>query len=263
MTKNEKPEQRETAAPRPARLPAIARALGVTIMGVAVLIVTADGFAQSYAGLYRWALEHGLAGWHAQSFPLLVDSFVLVGEIALFLLAIDGYRFTRSATSWLDLLLPAGSAGGGWLVSLAFNVGHVGGGLSVRITAAVPPLAAMLGLLVLLRTLHRYVARADTAAEPAATAVMVPAPAVELAAEPAAACEPETGLRVIATYLPGDPVPDVPGEPDPLMGRARQVFADELADQKTPSIRHIKKRMQVGQERARDVRAHLAELVAQ
>ncbi|MFC6937758.1 hypothetical protein ACFQHO_50820 [Actinomadura yumaensis] len=38
-------------------------------MATAVLTATAGGFAQSYAGLYHWALEHGLHGWKAESFP--------------------------------------------------------------------------------------------------------------------------------------------------------------------------------------------------
>src|SRR5690606_9198170 len=43
---------------------------------------------------------------------------------------------------------------------LIFNVGHVGNkSFSYQATAAVPPIVSMLGLFVLLRTLHRYVSQ--------------------------------------------------------------------------------------------------------
>lgn len=137
----------------------------VTLMGAAVMTATADGFVQSYAGLYHWALEHGLTGWKAQSFPLMVDLFIVVGELGLFLLAIDAYRVRRKQMlSWLDFLLPGLIAAAGWTASLIFNIGHVQSQeFSYQATAAVPPIVSMLGLLVLLRTLHRYVAQQEEA----------------------------------------------------------------------------------------------------
>ena len=145
----------------------VARGATVVLMGAAVLIATGDGFAQSYAGLLGWAHEHRLHGWRADSFPLLVDLFVAIGEMGLFLLAIDGFQLARRrALSWLDLALPAATATAGWGVSLAFNVGRIrGGSLADQVTAAVAPVAAMVGLLILLRTLHRYVTRPDAPAD--------------------------------------------------------------------------------------------------
>lgn len=152
----------------------VAHRVTVVLMTVAVLVATGDGFAQSYAGLYHWALEHGLHGWKAESFPLLVDLFIAVGELGLFQLALEGHRLRRSM-AWADLALPFAIATGGWAVSLVFNVGAVGHQLADQVTAAVPPVASMLGLLVLLRTLHRLVSRqwttpATPAAEPAPAA---------------------------------------------------------------------------------------------
>jgi hypothetical protein len=135
----------------------IAHFAAVIVMAGAVLIATADGFAQSWVGLYQWALAHGLTDWRAASFPLMVDVFILVGELGLFALALEGHKLTRHAMPWLDLALPAAIAVIGWCVSLAFNIGHADHDLSDRVTAAVPPVASMLGLLVLLRTLHRLV----------------------------------------------------------------------------------------------------------
>lgn len=149
------------------RAQAITRWGAVALMATAVLTATAGGFAQSYAGLYHWALEHGLKGWKAESFPLLVDLFIIVGELGLFLLAIDAYVIRRRhLMSWLDFCLPLTIALAGWTTSLLFNIGHVGHkSFSYQATAAVPPIVAMLGLFVLLRTLHRYVQNAEEEAE--------------------------------------------------------------------------------------------------
>lgn len=144
----------------------IAHLTAVGVMAIAVLIATADGFAQSWVGLYQWALAHGLTGWRAKSFPAMVDVFILVGELGLFALALEGFKLTKTGLAWFDLAVPAGIAAAGWGVSLAFNVGHVDHRLSDQLTAAVPPIASMLGLLVLLRTLHRLVGQITDGAEP-------------------------------------------------------------------------------------------------
>ncbi|QKW37121.1 DUF2637 domain-containing protein [Actinomadura sp. NAK00032] len=150
------------------RAQVITRWGAIAFMAAAVLTATAGGFAQSYAGLYHWALEHGLRGWKAESFPLLVDLFIIVGELGLFLLAIDAFVIKRRAImSWLDFCLPLTIALAGWTASLIFNVGHVGHKtFSYQATAAVPPIVSMLGLFVLLRTLHRYVSQKIEEDEP-------------------------------------------------------------------------------------------------
>lgn len=147
--------------------------ISVALIGVFVLTATVDGFAQSWAGLYAWAIEHGLTGWKAQAFPGLVDLFILVGELGLFVLALEAHKLAGKL-AWFDLAVPGVAALAGWSVSLAFNVGHVAQDLTVQLTAAVPPIASMLGLLVLLRTLHRFVMRSaepgETLPEPVALA---------------------------------------------------------------------------------------------
>jgi Protein of unknown function (DUF2637) len=164
------------------RVQVITRWGAIAFMAIAVMTATAGGFAQSYAGLYHWALEHGLRGWKADSFPLLVDLFIIVGELGLFLLAVDAFVLRRrDMMSWLDFFLPLAIALAGWTASLIFNVGHVGHrSFSYQATAAVPPIVSMLGLFVLLRTLHRYVSRQSAeedepkAAEPAPRAIAGP-----------------------------------------------------------------------------------------
>jgi hypothetical protein len=141
------------------------RLVTLIIMFTAVVIATAVGFAHSYAGLYDWGLAHKLTGWKADTFPLLVDMFILVGELGLFLIALDGLKVRKSVTAWLDILIPSAVIATGWGASLWFNVNHLDGATTDdQITFAIPPIAAMVGLMILLRTVHRYAARLESAA---------------------------------------------------------------------------------------------------
>jgi hypothetical protein len=229
----------------------VARTVTVALMGLAVLVATGDGFAQSYAGLYRWGIEHGLSGWKADSFPLLVDLFVAVGEMGLFLLAIDGHRLRKSLMSWVDLLVPMLVAASGWGASLVFNVGSARHVFSFEATAAVPPLASMIGLLVLLRTLHRYVAQSEAQAVPAPLTLAV-APE-DLSTADAMDDTPEA----LMAWLKGSDVPAVPPAPDPHHVAAVEVFGDEVRDGKVPGIHRIKKRLHIGQPKAQEVQRYL------
>lgn len=173
----------------------------VVLMTGIVSVATADGFAQSYSGLYDWALHHRLTGWKAESFPLLVDLFILVGELGLFLLALDGHRLRRSFVAWVDILIPAAVASVGWLVSLWFNVNHIPNASGEdKVTAGVPPVTAMVGLLILLRTIHRYMAQLDERND---AQLVVPDSVPELTPEPVPAPEPEP----LRGSVQGVPVP--------------------------------------------------------
>ena len=122
---------------------------------VAVLVIAASlvSFAESYRGLYLWAHRHGLAGVWAAIWPLQVDVFIAVGELALFVALVDQWRTRQRTAAWLVTLA-------GLAVSVAGNIGHVAGhSLTVRATAAVPPLAAASALAVGLGVLKRVVER--------------------------------------------------------------------------------------------------------
>lgn len=153
----------------------------VGLIATAVLAATGVGFAQSWAGLYGWAVEHQLQGWKAMSFPAMVDLFIAIGELGLFKIAIEGHTLRRALLPWLDLLLPLLIATAGWTASLAFNVGHVGGTGNDKLTAGVPPVASMLGLFVLLRTLHRVVAQTSDDADMAGLPEALPIPDTDAA----------------------------------------------------------------------------------
>ena len=124
------------------------------LVAISVLVAGASlvSFAESYRGLYLWAHQHGLHGVWAAAWPLQVDIFIAVGELALFVALADGWSKRSRIGAWLVTL-------GGLAVSVAGNVGHVATHtLAVRATAAVPPLAAASALAVGLGVLKRVVA---------------------------------------------------------------------------------------------------------
>jgi len=149
-----------SARPRPVSL-VLRRPRGLALVMISVLVTSASlvSFAESYRGLYLWAAHHGLTGVWAGAWPVQVDTFVAVGELALFVGLADGWS-TRSRTSaWVVTLA-------GLAVSVAGNIGHVtGDSLAVRATAAVPPLAAASALAVGLGVLKRVVASHHREAE--------------------------------------------------------------------------------------------------
>jgi len=128
---------------------------GVALALIAALVAVASlvSFAESYRGLFLWARRHGLAGRWAAIWPLQVDVFIAVGELALFIALADRWAPRSRTAAWSVTLIGLG-------VSVAGNVGHVAGhSLAVRATAAVPPLAAAAALAVGLGVLKRVVER--------------------------------------------------------------------------------------------------------
>jgi hypothetical protein len=123
------------------------------LVAIAVLVASAStvSFAESYRGLFLWAAHHGLSGPWAAIWPLQVDVFIAVGELALFVALADRWAPRSRAAAWTVTLA-------GLAVSVAGNVGHVAGhDLASRATAAVPPLAAAAALAVGLGVLKRVV----------------------------------------------------------------------------------------------------------
>ena len=144
------------------------RAAALALVAVLVIAASLVSFAESYRGLYLWAHRHGLAGIWAAIWPLQVDVFIAVGELALFVALVDQWRTRQRSAAWLVTLA-------GLAVSVAGNIGHVAGhSLTVRATAAVPPLAAASALAVGLGVLKRVVERRHQQAAPDAFRALVP-----------------------------------------------------------------------------------------
>jgi hypothetical protein len=196
------------------------RRAALTAIAVLVAAASVVSFAESYRGLYAWAHEHGLAGPWAVIWPLQVDVFIAVGELALFVALADAWARRSRAGAWAVTLA-------GLAVSVAGNVGHVHGhSIADHVTAAVPPLAAAAALAVGLGVLKRVVEHHHQAAAAAAVpAVPVPAP--------------------------GGPA-GLPAEAEP--------FTAELARGEVPSIRRIRAALHVGQPRAREIQGRLETL---
>lgn len=72
---------------------------GAALTTISFIITVADSaaFAESYRGLWVWARHHGLSGFWAAAFPLQVDTFIVVGELALFVAMIDQWERRHKA----------------------------------------------------------------------------------------------------------------------------------------------------------------------
>ena len=150
------PRTQPCQVPRPTASGYVLRALrGTSLTAISVIITAADSaaFAESYRGLWVWARHHGLSGIWAAAFPLQVDTFIIVGELALFVVMVDQWERRHKVGAWAVTLL-------GLAVSVAGNIGHVAThDLQSRGTAAVPPVAAFAAMWVGLSVLKRVIAR--------------------------------------------------------------------------------------------------------
>jgi len=114
--------------------------VALALLATIVIAASLASFAESYRGLQAWASAHGLHGFWEQIWPLQVDAFIAVGELALFAAMVYSWPRRRKATMW-------GVAIAGLAVSVAGNVGHAATrDLATRFTYAVPPLAAFAAL---------------------------------------------------------------------------------------------------------------------
>ena len=100
----------------------ITRLRKAAIIAIGVLVAAASlvSFAESYRGLYLWASHHRLHGAWAVAWPLQVDVFIAVGELALFVALADRWAVRSRLLAWAVTV-------GGLAASVAGNVGHIAG----------------------------------------------------------------------------------------------------------------------------------------
>jgi hypothetical protein len=153
--------------------------------------VTALAFAQSFHALRTFAEAHSVvpAGW-GWMFAATIDGFVLAALLTSLSLSLQE---DRGAAPWAVRALAVTAAA----ISLVFNLQHVPAGLA-RWGAAVPPVAVLAGLEVLLLQVRRAATRQPTAAPPP-----------PLAAAPAASMQP--AWHAAAIEKPD--APDLPAHP--------------------------------------------------
>lgn len=211
------------------------RKTALAAITVLVAMATSASFAESYRALFEWAARHGLHGVWAAAWPLQVDVFVAVGELALVVALADSWSAGSRTAAWTVTLT-------GLAVSIAGNVGHVAShDWASRATAAVPPLAAAAALAVGLGVLKRVVAAR------VATAPSQPSPG--------------TAQHVRRTRTRSAPARRTQRVPVSDTDAASE-FMDELASGAVPSIRAIRTRLHVGSDRARQVQALLRPLAS-
>jgi hypothetical protein len=103
--------------PRPLAAGVLGRSRTLALVVIAVLVAAASlvSFAESYRALYDWATRHRLAGLWADVWPIQVDVFIAVGELALFIALADAWNRRSRIGAWLVTLT-------GLAVSVAGNV---------------------------------------------------------------------------------------------------------------------------------------------
>lgn len=85
-------ERKSRQAHRPVTILRGPRLAALTAIAVLVAAASLVSFAESYRGLYDWAHEHGLSGGWVAIWPLQVDVFIAVGELALFVALVDAWQ---------------------------------------------------------------------------------------------------------------------------------------------------------------------------
>lgn len=138
-------------------------ALGMIV--VLNALATVVSFGESYAGLYRWAIEHGVAGFWGGVWPMMVDLIILVAEAGLFVAHHDKWHWRHKAWLWSVMFTALGVSTGG-------NTGHVHStDYLSHLTAALPPVALMfattVGFGVMKRTfMHKTPGETRAASQP-------------------------------------------------------------------------------------------------
>jgi len=140
-----------------------------------VLGASSVSLAESFHGLRNWAMAHGVdRGWTANFWPLQVDTFIVAGELGLLLSAFYLWPKRVRGLCWTITTV-------GLVVSVAANSFQELGpsaDWTFHITAAVPPIAAMSGLLVILSITKQFAAPvSESPLEAVATVARIETPA--------------------------------------------------------------------------------------
>jgi hypothetical protein len=225
------------------------------MIAIGVIAVIAVGAAvvammESYTNLLDFAKNHELHGWRAGAAPGAVDSFIVLGELLLFVVI---YRGWNKARTYRGHSVPAVIVMWGWGLALFGFTLSVLGNLDSRISAdvvtrlmsAVFPVSATValaaGLMILKRVAQDYRKRAEAQADirphgellymlggfPAPIAQPVPVPAVTAPKRRKAVAPPEPKITLPALTPAPAPVqaelpparPRAVPDPDPQPGQ--------------------------------------------
>jgi Protein of unknown function (DUF2637) len=202
---------------------------------VAVAAVATIAAVVSYSHIYDLGHSHGQSGTAARLLPLSVDGLIVAASLVLLQAARNDRRAPALArfTLWLGI-------GTTIAANLAYGVpyGPVGAAVS-----AWPGAAFVLGAEILLGMLRRGVPETAPAAVPEQALVTVhqdSAPAVPVSRTGVPGALPRSRSRRVGVHAP------------------EAVFAAEIAAGVVPSVRTVKHRMRVGQDKAVQIRQELA-----
>ncbi|WP_328981753.1 DUF2637 domain-containing protein [Streptomyces mirabilis] len=202
--------------------------------------LTAVSFWLSFEALHDLATAHRLQGERAWAWPATVDAFIAIGEL-LILRASLAHR-----VDWAAITLTAvGSLG-----SIALNVAGVGVSHDPLdyVTAAVPPVAALLAFGVLMRQVHDFLVSRQPVVTTPPMPVIAPGPAVQESLESVA---PEPVEETVHTPVDESEVTEEPEpvtEPEQPSGEPTQRermdlvvrrLYDDLGNRR-PGTRHIR-----------------------
>lgn len=141
----------DDAPKAPVRTLAFPRTVALWIVSTLVGLGVVVSFMESYRALYWWAQTHQVHGTWAVIWPIQIDAFVAVGELALFVALTDAWQVKHRSLPWM--ITVAGLA-----ASIAGNVGHAPThDLFTRLTFAVPSVTAYVMLAAALGLLKRVI----------------------------------------------------------------------------------------------------------
>lgn len=184
----------------------VPRKWALYIISLIVTLSTAVSLIESYRALYIWAINHQVFGNFAYIWPLMIDSFIVVGELTLFVAMTDLWKGRARIFPWVVTL-------SGLAVSVAGNVGHVHThNIWTRLTAAVAPIAASASLTVGMGVLKRVVRLHHSTALDQDSQDTPSAPETPVEALTA------RGVPSLSTYstATAEPVTDAPSDPEPV-----------------------------------------------
>lgn len=230
---------------------------------VAVMVVTGIAAVISYNHAHELVQQHGESGWTAAALPITVDGLIATCSLVL----LDCARRDRTPPWHAWVLL-----GAGVVATVGANIAHgLAHGWVGAVVAGWPALVAVGSFELLIRLVRGGKDQSDNRTLIAEETEPVPAeePAsAEWEWWPLPSITVERGDHPPADVDPAIEEPDVPeieaGVPDgpeayPEIARP---FVEELQQGRLPTYRVIKRRLGVGQDRAKEVRDQLAVLAS-
>ncbi|MET9510778.1 DUF2637 domain-containing protein [Streptomyces flavidovirens] len=201
--------------------------------------LTGVSFWLSYEGLHDLAIDHRLRGERAWAWPATVDAFIGIGEVLILRASL-----LRRVDWWAIALTAVGSIG-----SIGLNVAGVGVSDDPLdyVTAAVPPVAALLAFGVLMRSVHEFLVSRQPVVTVPPMPVSVPEPATpeileyEQIPEPLAPVHTPVDEPVVTPEPEPVSAEDEPQEPLTQRDRIDRVIRglyDSLGQQR-PGTRHM------------------------